>query len=501
MFSADLLLSGFVEDSLRTAGWLYGPSNLWPGPLPDADAPPTDCVAFDRIWTVSRADIERYYATGEATADLTEWPAHLGAPVLDGDGIPDNYDLAAGDQPDLLGDVAAWWVMNDAGNTHDLGGSVRGTAPLGVEVRVLAFAFETSPFPGVPLDPLRLASFVQFDVVNRRSTPLDSLRLSLYVDADIGNPNDDYAGVDTLRHLVYTYNGQAVDADNGAYDPGYGPAPPAWGVQMLRGPVALPNGRDDDYDGAIDEPGERARLATAPLMEDDYGTGSPFHPVQVYNVQRGLTVRGEALRGHGVGYPCYSLACERAPATVFGFTGDPAEHAFWSELNADGQGTAMIPGDRPSIATTGPARLAPGERATVLVAFPFARGPDYLASVSALRAVAAGLLAAFGDGVPSRRVEGPPAPPVPIVRGISAVRPNPGAGGQAALLALPGAAFVEAVVIDALGRRVAVVARGAWAPGEHRLAVPDGLPPGAYVLRVAVERGQPASVPFTVVGR
>ncbi len=60
---------------------------------------PADCSPFDRIYTVSRDDVAAYYRTGVATDDLRDWPAALGAPVLDGDGDPANYDLAAGDQP------------------------------------------------------------------------------------------------------------------------------------------------------------------------------------------------------------------------------------------------------------------------------------------------------------------------------------------------------------------------------------------------------------------
>ena len=41
-------------------------------------------------------DVARYNTTGEATPDLAEWPAHLGAPVVDGDGVAGNYDLARG---------------------------------------------------------------------------------------------------------------------------------------------------------------------------------------------------------------------------------------------------------------------------------------------------------------------------------------------------------------------------------------------------------------------
>ena len=70
-----------------------------PGPFADAAAPPADCDAYDRIWTVSQADIDAYEAGGPATDDLREWPAALGAPVADGDGDPANSTSTAATAP------------------------------------------------------------------------------------------------------------------------------------------------------------------------------------------------------------------------------------------------------------------------------------------------------------------------------------------------------------------------------------------------------------------
>ena len=142
LFAASFWLGGIVDTELRVAGARYGNYNFWPGPLADAANPPADCSDHDRIYSVSREDIVRYYQTGELTEDLRDWPHQLGAPVIDGDGDLTNYDLRAGDQPDLIGDVAAWWVMNDAGGDH---GPSSPAGPLGVEVQVLAFTYGTSP--------------------------------------------------------------------------------------------------------------------------------------------------------------------------------------------------------------------------------------------------------------------------------------------------------------------------------------------------------------------
>ncbi len=493
-YGAYLWLTGYVQDSLRTATALYSQGDFWPGPLRDAEAPPSDCTAFDRIWTVSRSNLERYYLTGEVTADLAEWPFEAGAPVLDGDGDATNYNLEGGDQPDLLGDVAVWWVMNDAGNEHGIYRNDPEKAPMGVEVRAHAFAFERSPFPGVSDPALREASFLRLEISNRRQVPLDSLRLSLYVDLDLGSGVDDLVGTDTLRHTAYVYNGDNEDTG----PRGYGVAPPAWGVQILRGPVGLPNGRDDDYDGQIDEPGERVRLTTAPVIDDDYGTRYPNDPHEFVNVQRGRTVYGAQLASVGSSVPCYEGICDQYPPSAFAYPADPAQRAFWSEMNADGEGRTNYYGARYLVVSTGASSLEPNESASFLFAFPFARGADHLDSVTALRAVSGGLLASFGDGFPSRSVPRTEPPP-PSRYTLTRVRPNPTSRSAEAILDLPEDAVLEAAVYDVLGRRVAIAASGTRPRGRTVIPIPEGLAPGAYMLRVEVDRARVGAVPFTVV--
>ncbi len=132
----------------------YSDWEFWPGPLDENGNPPADCSAYDRIYLVSREDLRRYDQAGSAATDLAEWPWELGAPVVDGDGNPDNYDLAAGDRPDILGDQMAWWVMNDAGNLH----LTSEAPPMGLEVHVSAFAFERD-------DVIGNTTFYRYDLV------------------------------------------------------------------------------------------------------------------------------------------------------------------------------------------------------------------------------------------------------------------------------------------------------------------------------------------------
>ena len=197
IYAMGVWMGGMVGDELRTAAATYINFEFWPGPLGSDGRPvnPNDCSAYDRLYKVSRSDVQNYEATGQAASDLADWPYDLGAPVIDGDGTEGNYNLAGGDRPDLIGDQAVWWIMNDVGNTH------RNTqaAPIGVEVRVHAFAFNRA-------DALGNTTFYKYNVTYKGDEPLTDTYFSIFSDPDLGDAADDFVGVDTTLSLGYVYN-------------------------------------------------------------------------------------------------------------------------------------------------------------------------------------------------------------------------------------------------------------------------------------------------------
>ena len=486
IFASSFWLGGLVDGELRVAAARYGVYNFWPGPLKDAAHPPQDCSEYDRIFVVSRDDIQRYYETGELTDDLRDWPHQLGAPVLDGDGDPTNYDLQAGDQPDLIGDQAAWWVMNDAGNEHPATGS---TAPLGVEVRVQAFVYGYTAATASPV--LAQTSFYRYEVINRSQKTIDSTYVTMWSDSDLGGAGDDHMGTDTLRNMVFVYN-----ADN--EDSSYGVAPPAQGIQLLQGPVGLANGRDDDADGHIDEPDERlGATATSTIPNGGpAGTIDPSTAEQYDRYMRGFWADGSPYTAMGYGHN------SDGPTTRFMFPGDPESGEFWSAVNSDGNGTSLGGFNRRILVSSGPFRLMPDSSTVLLYAMPYGQGSDHLNSVTVVKGYAGTLqrLAVNGAFASSRPVPGSPGGspsggPLTLTR----VRPNPVEGAAHVVLTLPEDAGVRATVSDILGRQLEVIVDGVLPRGETVLAVPDGLAPGAYVLRVQVAPGAEETVPFTVV--
>ena len=476
VFAASLWLGGTVDGDLRVTGARYGRYLFRPGPLEEAASPPMDCTTYDRIYQVSRNDVARYLATGRMTDDLRDWPVEAGAPVVDGDGVEGNYDLRAGDQPEILGDVNAFWVMNDVGRLRDTTlTDFSWTEPLGVEVRVLAFAFD----PAGP-NALSTPTFYRYEIINRSAQTIDAFQVSFWADAELGDAGDDYIGTDTLRNMAYVYNDSNVDSV-------YGEGPPAWGVQILQGMVV-----GGDTLGATSV---NRHFGSGPAGMGDPNTADDF-----YNYMVGRWSDGTPVTEMGSGYNT------EGPVARFAYPGDPVMEAFWSEVNTDRAGADSPGGDRRFVLSSGPGALGPGESVELVYAMPFAQGGDHLDSITALRAQADVIRRVYDVGgfafspVTAGEYQGNegslPDPPLSISR----VRPNPSAPGQGrAVLVLPEAASVRATVLDVLGRQLEVVADAVLPEGETELVIPDGLAVGSYLLRVEVGRSAVETIPFTVI--
>ena len=335
----------------------------------DASLPdPDDCSAFDRIFVVSRADVEAYEQPDATTPDLADWPVALGAPVLDGDGVVGNYDLAGGDRPLVYGSQTAFWVMNDVGNTHD----ESETLPIGLEVRVSAFStVADSP-------TLYQGTFYRYELVNRNSAPFTDAYLGLFVDPDLGDAGDDYIGSDSTRSLAFVYNALEEDAV-------YGDAPPAVGYDFLTG----------------------AASHTYFIGAGPPGTGDPERR------RNTTTSSGGCGRTARLSPPTASATRRPARSRRWAFPGDPESEEFWSEVNNDGEGGHNPPGDRRQILSTGAFTIPPGGSHTVDFAILFAAGANHLNSVTALKAASDEVQARYDAGalfVPFPT----PLPPEPI---------------------------------------------------------------------------------------
>lgn len=373
LYAAGLWVAGRVGGEVRAAGSRYASFSFWPGPLDDSAALPnaSDCSAFDRIYVVSPADVAAYEATGVASPDLAAWPVGLGARAVDAGGQPvvassrgQVVDLAAGERPVLYGGPTAFWVMNDVGGPH----TVLNTPPLGIEVRVTAFAVDASA--GERPVALRQSTVVRFEIVNRNSVPLEDLHPGFFMDPDLGNAIDDQVGADTTRGMAFVYNADNLDDGLTGSGGAYGSAPPAFGLDALGG------------------------LWSHSVMESGISpTLDPITGAELYNRLLGLWNDGSVIRAYSYGY-----AQSQGDTTRYAYTGDPVTSAFWSERNTDGSGTANNAGDRRHMLSAPAVTLAPGASTTFDLALLFAREADHLGSITALRALSDGVQDLYDDG-------------------------------------------------------------------------------------------------------
>ena len=361
IFASGIWIGGKVGAETRLAGSRYSGFEFWPGPLDAATGRPVNpstCKAYDKIYSVTRKDIAAYENGGQFSDDLTNWPFDLGAPVIDGDGNPDNYNLAGGDRPDIIGDQSLWWVMNDVGATH----SSSRAAPLGVEVQVQAFAFARA-------DALGSTTFYKYKILNKGGATITNTYVSIFSDPDLGDATDDYVGSDPELGFGYVYN-----ADNN--DANYGVAPPAIGYDFFQGPI-VPDGPDEGTD-----PDTLGLTAFSYFINGTPATttGDPALATNIYNYQQGLWADGTEMRAYGDGY-----AQTQGAVTKFAFSGDPVMTQPWSEVN-NGTATPLNPnGDRRLVVHTGPFTLNPGDKQDIVFGVVYARGNSNLGSITALR--------------------------------------------------------------------------------------------------------------------
>lgn len=387
VFASSVWIGGRVNGDLRIAAATYGQGNasasdfeFWPGPLNDqGQLPnPNDCSQYDRIWKVNRQDIADYNAGGAPATDLEEWPWDLGAPVIDGDGNPDNYNLEGGDRPDIIGDQALWWVMNDVGNVKNS----TLTEPLGIELRMHMFGFERD-------NPLGTTTFYKATVINKWNETIEDTRITIFVDPDLGSATDDFVGSDTTLSMGFVYN-----ADNND-DGGYGLTPPALGYDFFQGPlVDAPGERWEDpcYDPDLSDAQNQAngclhldqrRLGMTVFNyfnNDGSAQGNPNNGTQYWNYMNGAWKEGDPLVTCGTGFGC------GGEETNFAYPGDPVAGEFWSEENIDEAGTRNPASDRRFMVTTGPFDMEAGETQEIVFGIVYARGVNRLSSVAALRA-------------------------------------------------------------------------------------------------------------------
>lgn len=397
---------------LRVAAQTYRQDGIdfWTGPLNmvDGTTTPDICSQYDRVYRVTRQEVEDFKLTTHIVTDnIRNWPGtgditknldpYL-APYIDadasGDYSPDGGDYPAYDiqglttsaltsgkdnqglcKARIFGDETLWWVYNDNGGIH---GHTQGLA-LGMEIRGQAFGFKTT-------DEVNNMTFYNYQLINRSSHTLNQTYLSVVTDADLGYYLDDYVGCDVKRGLGYLYNGDNYDESVSGTN-GYGDYIPAIGVDFFLGPFADPgDGIDNDKDGCVDctfsvTPTSTVSIPESVLPEKIimsqflyYNNNFPGTPQQTQDPSNASQTYGY-MTGHwrdGTPYTCGGNAYGGSIPTNYVFPDDTDPSGpcgtNWTEITAGNQ-----PNDRRIIQSAGAFTLKPGAVNYVTFGLPWAR--------------------------------------------------------------------------------------------------------------------------------
>ena len=365
---AGALWIGGIDDGgqLKIAAQTYRQTgnDFFPGILDDNGNTNADvCNNFDRVWSVTSADINTLraalaagggsVAVSQVPESVLLWPGRNNpyfsdfelpldkelAPFWDDNGDGD-YDPTNGDYPvinseleGIYGDQMVWWVFNDKGNTH----SETGGEAIGLEVSSLAFAFATN-------DEVNNMTFYKYIVDNKSSVALDSTYFGQWVDPDLGDAFDDYVGCQPAEGLGIVYN---CDNNDGVY----GSPPPMVGVDFFKGPNKI-----GDFDGDGTQDTIQQGMSAFTYYNNDFTvTGNPEIASHFYGYMAGVWK-------DGIPFTCGGNARGGTEPCPYMFPDDPTNPTGWSECS---EGIECA--DRRFIQASGPFRLEPGAVNDVIV--------------------------------------------------------------------------------------------------------------------------------------
>jgi hypothetical protein len=249
IFSAQNSISGLnkLNETIGLSASLFNNSGLLPGPSTTTNLNNQANVdKYNRGYYVSRALIEEHIQkttnqdpTYKVPFGIREWPAHGNTSIGQPEQIahfydPNNnslYEPNLGEYPLIYGDQCVLTVFHQPD-------AISYMPHIESHQYVYTFDCDTSAV-------LQNTIFVKQLYLSRNEN-LDSVYLGSFSDLDIGNYNDDYVGSNVSLNLIYGYNGDSFDADDGG-SAGFGDTIPAVGIQLLKGIKQYA----DDTDNAV----------------------------------------------------------------------------------------------------------------------------------------------------------------------------------------------------------------------------------------------------------
>jgi hypothetical protein len=340
LFSGALWMGGLDETKqLHMAATTYRQKGVdyFPGPISNDSLNTTN--SYNKIWTITDAEIAKHKASPGTNATIANWPTNGDinqgetqylAPFIDTDANK-NYSPSNGDYPKINGSTMNYMIYNDNG-THQETNAL----PIQAEIQNVVFTYD---LPGV----LSNTIFFQYKIKNKSANTYKDFYAGFYADFDLGNYVDDFTGCDTNRNMFFTYNHN--ENDGGKL--GFGQSPPAAGVVFLNKPLNVFRSAVNSFD-----PENRH-----PRKTEEY-----------YQFLKGMKYDST-----------YFLDNNKQPTTT-PFYGDVLDSNQWSmESSTD------IGQDRSCLGGFGPITFSPNEELCIDMAFVVARGKDRLDAVKLLQ--------------------------------------------------------------------------------------------------------------------
>lgn len=205
--SATILFGGYIDSQWKSViddpfitGYISGrPTNR--------DELFSDCDSQE-VFRLSQSDMVFYGSDRQSTNRIDNWPFRYGAPITERDGVLNDYSAKSGDVPSLYGEVQLWWTQYSST-------SLSPEQP-NIQTRNRMFRVAGSGM-------LTNTVFLEVTIENTGEDTIRDARLSFYTIPEIDN---DFAGTDTLRALIYAYS--ANENPSGA---------PAVGITLLDDPI------------------------------------------------------------------------------------------------------------------------------------------------------------------------------------------------------------------------------------------------------------------------
>lgn len=306
---------------------------------------------YRRVFKVTKTQIDQHRTINfpilmnTVDSSLLKWPgkgnayvaSHYGVTITDdlahfidanSNGI---YDPWNGDYPAICGDEGIFFVFNDVRQPHYESGSIG----LGVEIRGVAEVYYSNT-GSLQKEPLNNTVWVSYEIENKSVNDYHDFVIGNFQDPDLGCFNNDRVGCDTLRNLMFVYNGTNADNDcNGVK--GYSPNQVAFGTSFLNIPMMV-----------------FGYFTNSAIMDPDYTACA-----DITNYLHARWHDGTPFTFGGVGY-------NGTTATTHMFPGNPNDTSGWSEV---GPNVPLSPGDRRMFAGSSAMNFAVGDIKTLQLAF------------------------------------------------------------------------------------------------------------------------------------